>query len=261
MAMSVPTLTKTWSAGQVVTASDLNGNFTTIRDYLNSYGPALNGANTWTAAQTFSAAVTVSAGGITVTGNSTITGTLGGLTGLTVASGGAAITGNSTITGTLGGLTGLTVASGGITVTGNSTITGTLSGVTTLTATSVAGTLTTAAQPNITSVGTLTSLTVTTLTPTTVAGAANFTGTPTFAAGLTVNAQNTNNIYLGTDGTTAKTVSDTRGWLIIPYVTSKPSVNLAATANATSAMCYDPSNKKMYMYSGSGTTWHEVLFT
>lgn len=53
---------------------------------------------------------------------------------------------------------GLTVAAGGITVTGNSTVTGTLSGITTLTATTLAGTLSTAAQPNITGVGTLTAL-------------------------------------------------------------------------------------------------------
>ncbi len=42
----------------------------------------------------------------------------------------------------------------------NITVTGTISGVTTLTATSLAGTLTTAAQTNITSVGTLSSLTL-----------------------------------------------------------------------------------------------------
>ncbi len=43
----------------------------------------------------------------------------------------------------------------GQTITGNSTITGTLGGITTLTATTLAGTLSTAAQPNITSVGIL----------------------------------------------------------------------------------------------------------
>lgn len=48
--------------------------------------------------------------------------------------------------------------SAGITVTGNSTITGTLGGITTLTATTVAGTLSTAAQPNVTSVGPLVGL-------------------------------------------------------------------------------------------------------
>jgi len=57
------------------------------------------------------------------------------------------------------------VDSGGITATGASTITGTLGGVTTLTCTTVTatnldGTLSTAAQANVTSVGTLTALTV-----------------------------------------------------------------------------------------------------
>lgn len=63
-----------------------------------------------------------------------------------------------------GGLTltagGLTVSADGITVTGNSTITGTLGGVTTLTATTGAFT--------------------------TLSGAVNFSGTPTYGAGLTV---------------------------------------------------------------------------
>lgn len=55
------------------------------------------------------------------------------------------------------------VFNAGITVVGNTTITGTLSGVTTmtvttLTATTLTGTLSTGAQPNITSLGTITSL-------------------------------------------------------------------------------------------------------
>lgn len=63
------------------------------------------------------------------------------VTGLTVSTSGITVTGNSTIVGTLTGLTGLTV-------TGSVTITGAVTGITTL-----AGTLTTAAQPNVTSVG------------------------------------------------------------------------------------------------------------
>lgn len=70
------------------------------------------------------------------------------------------ISATANFTGTVTVATGLTVTTGGITVTGNSTITGTLGGVTTLTATTLAGTLSTAAQPNVTSVGTLTGLTV-----------------------------------------------------------------------------------------------------
>jgi hypothetical protein len=145
MAMSVPTLTKTWSDGQVVTAAHLNGNFTTIRDYLNTSGGALNAANTWTALQTHSAGLTVSAGGVAVTGNSTITGTLSGITTLAI---GGTLTGVTSLTmaGTLAGVTtisgtpnfsgtptfgaGFTVTAGtvtfaGLTVNGNLTLSGT----------------------------------------------------------------------------------------------------------------------------------------
>lgn len=117
--MSISTLPKTWSAAEVLTHTDLNGNFTTIRNDLNnaSTGAVFKGDNgtvtavlTFTATQVFTpgsgAAFTVTTGGITVTGNSTITGTLGGLTGLTVDSGGATITAG-----------GLTVTAGGATIT------------------------------------------------------------------------------------------------------------------------------------------------
>lgn len=87
--------------------------------------------------------------------------------GLTVTAGGFTVSGGTSAHQALTATTGLfsstlTVSSGGIVVTGNSTIAGTLGGVTTLTATtvtatSVGGTLTTAAQPNVTSVGVLVS--------------------------------------------------------------------------------------------------------
>lgn len=274
----IPAMPTTWTNGQVLTHTDLNAAFSHLRTYTNSLFLSKDEAGqTVSVAVTFSAAPTFSAG-LSITGTLTMTtaasklvpgatsfshrnnadsadnlliSDAGAVTiraGLTVTSGGATIT--------AGGLTvtagGLTVSASGITVTGNSTITGTLGGVTTLTcttvtATNLGGTLSTAAQGNVTSLGTLTGLTV--------------SGAPTFQAGGTFSPQNTANIYLGTDGTTAKTVTDTRGWVIIPYVTSKPAVNLVAVANATSAICYDPSNKKMYAYSGSGTTWHEVAFT
>lgn len=107
--MSISALPKTWSSGEVLTHTDLNANFTTIRNDVNNAttgalfksdaGQTVAAAVTWSAAQTFSVGFTVSASGITVTGNSTITGTLSGLTGLTVASGGATITaGNFTVT-------------------------------------------------------------------------------------------------------------------------------------------------------------------
>lgn len=77
--------------------------------------------------------------------------------------------------------------SSGIAVTGASTITGTLGGVTTLTATTVAatnlgGTLSTAAQPNVTSLGTLTGLAVSGSTAISVA-TSNVNGITLSAAG------------------------------------------------------------------------------
>lgn len=128
----------------------------------------VGGASKWkldkTGATTQAGALTVSAGGITVTGNSTITGTLGGITGLTVA-------GNITLSGAsrniIQGTTNFSIRNNAnnadnllITDAGAITVRSTISGVTTLTATTLAGTLSTAAQPNVTSLGTLTSLTV-----------------------------------------------------------------------------------------------------
>jgi hypothetical protein len=63
------------------------------------------------------------------------------------------------------------------------TLSGTISGVTTLTATSLAGTITTAAQPNITSLGTLTGLTLSgTISGVTTLTATSLAGTITTAA-------------------------------------------------------------------------------
>lgn len=103
-------------------------------------------------AVTQAAGLTVTTGGITVSAGTTAVQAL------------TATTGVFSSTGQFGGT--LTVTTGGIAVTGNSTITGTLGGITTLTATTLAGTLSTAAQPNVTSVGTLTSLSVGAITST-----------------------------------------------------------------------------------------------
>lgn len=59
---------------------------------------------------------------------------------------------------TLGATNALRLTPTAATLSGSLTVSGTISGVTTLTATTLAGTLSTAAQPNITSVGTLTAL-------------------------------------------------------------------------------------------------------
>lgn len=106
---------------------------------------------------------------LTISGTGTVT-TAYGLLILDIACGGtnyAIYTGAGLVRfgGALTVAASVTVSTGGITVTGNSTMAGTLGGVTTLTcttvtATNLGGTLSTAAQPNVTSVGTLTALTV-----------------------------------------------------------------------------------------------------
>ena len=112
---------KTWVDNEILTAADLNANFSELRTRLNAFAAFRDLANTFTPAQTFQngvvvtgGGVSVGGGGVSVTGNSTITGTLGGLTGLTVASGGAAIVGPTSVTGNLS-VTG-TVTGGTITV-------------------------------------------------------------------------------------------------------------------------------------------------
>lgn len=64
----------------------------------------------------------------------------------------------------------------------------------------------------------LTSLTATTITPTTIAGAANFTGTPTFAAGATVTGGVTISTTLGVTGVTTPTggVAAAGGYTVTP---------------------------------------------
>lgn len=110
------------------------------------------------------------AGDVTVRNGFTVT--AGGMTVSSGTSAFQAVTATTYVgssTGQFGGT--LTVTTGGVTVTGASTITGTLGGITTLSATTVTattlnGTLGTAAQPNVTSVGTLTSLAVGAITST-----------------------------------------------------------------------------------------------
>lgn len=134
--------------------------------FRNTADSATNLSITNAGSVTIRDALTVSTGGLTVTGNSTITGTLGGLTGLTVASGNLSFGAASAkvIPGTTSLLfrdnadanTNMTIADSGAI-----TVRSTISGVTTLTATTLAGTLSTAAQTNITTVGALSRLAVT----------------------------------------------------------------------------------------------------
>lgn len=92
---NIPAL-KNWTAGEIVTDTDLNSIGNTIRTYFNSYAvqtdvnTTITAAHTFTPTQTFTggltagANITVTAGGLTVTGNSTLTGTLSGVTALTI---------------------------------------------------------------------------------------------------------------------------------------------------------------------------------
>lgn len=70
--MSIPSLPKTWSAGEILTHSALNTNFSTIRDYVNAHALWLDVASqTVSETVTFSAAQTFQAG-ISLTGSLTM---------------------------------------------------------------------------------------------------------------------------------------------------------------------------------------------
>ena len=85
-----------FTSGTTIVSADVNADFTTIRNSVNSYGMFVDVAATVTVThvfsvtQTFSVGLTVTATGITVTAG-----------GITVTAGGITVTGNSTITGTL----------------------------------------------------------------------------------------------------------------------------------------------------------------
>lgn len=128
---------------------------------------------------------------------------------------------NLTVTGTttLGAVT-----SGAITATGNSTITGTLGGVTTLTcttvtATNLGGTLTTAAQANVTSLGTLTALTVSGVTILRLTG----------GGAKIAEAASTGNLWVGPQS--AVTTSATAGMLIMPGCNGTPTGSFSLGTN------------------------------
>ena len=106
-------------------------------------------------------------------------------------------------------------------------LSGTLSGVTTLTATNIGGTLTTASQPNITSVGTLTSLTLSGA----ISGVTTLTAT-TLAGTLTTAAQ-TNITSVGT--LTSLTLSGAiSGVTTLTATTLTGTLTTAAQTNITS---------------------------
>lgn len=99
-----------FTPGTLAKASEVSGNFTSIRNTMNTYGvftdvaATISAGHTFTATQTFTPGAgvgfNVTTGGVTVTGNSTITGTLTALTGIT--STGTAALADITASGTLG---------------------------------------------------------------------------------------------------------------------------------------------------------------
>lgn len=89
---------KNWASLEILTAADLNGNFSEIATKLNAYGAWKDQANTFTALQTFANGVAIT-GDIAITGNGSFTGTLTSGGALTVSAGGATIVGNVAITG------------------------------------------------------------------------------------------------------------------------------------------------------------------
>lgn len=129
----------TFTPGTKIQSSQVNTNFSTIRDAVNNYcvfsdvAITISAANTFSALQTFTAGLTLSgSSNLSVAGTSTLTGatTVGstlGVTGAVTMSSTAAITGNTTVGGTLG-VTGVLTATGGVVgaLTGN--VTGNLTG-------------------------------------------------------------------------------------------------------------------------------------
>ena len=107
---------KSWVDNEILTAADLNANFSEVRTTVNAWAAFKDEAQTFTQPQTFSAALTAT-GGLAVSGGATMdTATVS--SGLTVSAGGATITGTvaaTSFTGIGSGLTGITVSAANVT--------------------------------------------------------------------------------------------------------------------------------------------------
>lgn len=167
----VPTLIS-FSPGTTILSADINSNFTALRDVANTYTVLTDVAKTITVTHTISADP-----GLILT--AAVSRIVGGATSFSIRN--AANNADNLV----------------LTDAGAATFRSTVGGITTLTATTLAGTLSTAAQPNVTSLGTLTSLVlsgtisgVTTLTATTLAGTLSTASQPnvTSMAALAVTA-------------------------------------------------------------------------
>ena len=229
---TIPSI-ETFTNGQVLTHTSLNTLVSSIRDTVNTYAVLTDVARTISAVQTFSAAPVFSAG-------YSVTGTI------TMATAASKI---------VPGATSFSIRNNAdaadnliLTDAGAATFRSTVGGITTLTATTLAGTLSTAAQPNVTSLGTIASLVATNAAITTLTGAPNFSGTPTFGAGFTVTAGTvtlagvTVNGNLTLSGTSRKVIGsttstlfrdtgDSKTWLSYTDATSEVALGGDSTVN------------------------------
>ena len=169
------TLSSTLLTGTLTTAAQPNVTSTGTLTSLIVTGTAT--AGNLTTGGTLSVTGNANVGNLGTTGLVVATGNVTG--GNLVTGGALAVTGNANV-GNLG-TSGLVVATGNIS--GGNVNAGNL-----LTANYLTGTLTTAAQPNITSVGTLSSLTTTIITSGATATAGTITGNWALAAGSKLNA-------------------------------------------------------------------------
>lgn len=260
MATAIASLTS-FSTGTAALAAEVNANFAAIRTpvnadvlWLTKTGQTMTQTMTWSAAQTFSAAPVCSAG-ISVTGA------------ITMATAASVI---------VPGATSLSLRNNAdnadnliLTNAGAATFRSTVGGITTLscttvTATNLGGTVTTAAQASITSLGTLTALTI--------GGNLTFTGANrTIVPGTTslsirnvgdtvaVLSVSASGIAIGT-GTGMSTqigvgilTTATAGHLLLPNCPGTPT-----GAVSDDNFVYDNSNAKLYVRHGG--TWKSVTF-
>jgi hypothetical protein len=231
------------TGGTTAFAAPVSANFTEIRDTVNAFGMFTDVARTVTAVQTFSATPVCSAG-ISITGN------------LTMATAASRLVPGATsfaVRNNANGEDNLLVSdAGNVTVRGTLTSTGTIT-----------GTLATAAQPNVTSVGSLTALTM--------AGNLTFSGASRkIVSGATallfrnsvdsltwLQYTDSGNVTIGGGaydvfaGNQTAATNAGEGFLRVPQTAGTPT----GVAGA-GAIVYDSANEKLYYRNGSA--WKEV---
>jgi hypothetical protein len=267
----------------------------------NSGATAPEWTSTISASTTFSGGLTVSSGqtftvtGATITGLTAASVGAGTMAGLLTCGAGLTVSSGQTLTVTGATITGLTAASvgAGTFPSGTFTFAGAVGGVTTLTATTLAGTLSTAAQTNVTSLGTLTALACSgTLTVDTIAehtgaagvtidgllvkddrigadaGSAAMNGASVqlqYNSGVRLNigsgfnnlGDNSSQVRLGHTAAIATTATD--GFVLIPNMAGTPT-GTPTTQGHSVALAFDTTNNNLMVYDGAwiGTTLASV---